>query len=529
MFNFFGSKKEVASPRSEPASRTSRGTLRKIASSVTRMFKAGESDRLTMKWDTVPMTADAVIQRWQRTLLARSREQAANNDHAKAYVRMCRQNIVGPQGVMLQSQVKAAKGKLDKVTNASIESSFGRWGSRENCDVTGEESWRSIQTSSVASWATDGEFMIRFVYGADAGPWGFALQVIDTVRCPVDYDVQRPNRDNMNFIRAGIEYTRFGRPVAYHLTTTTQEEADYVMGGRHYVRIPAEQMVHGYRKDMVGQKRGLPSMATALFRLRNLNGYEDAAIINARIGASKMGFIEFDKESDGPEYDEENPPEVDIEPGTMGILPKGAKLAKWEPQSPGGDLGPMMKHMLRSIASGLGVPYNELAGDLEGVNFSSIRQGTLDSRENWKELQEWLIESLIQPVFTAWFEYSILAGKITNEKGRAIPMRALDMFNEISWQPRRWQWIDPRADVDAAVNSKNNFLASAGQIIRESGRDPQTVWKEQARDMRAQVDEMVAEGFDKEEALELVKLSMGMQPKPPVAEAKKPKEKATDE
>nr|WP_308605909.1 phage portal protein [Massilia sp. DJPM01] len=480
-----------------------------------------------MKWDTAPMSADVVVQRWQRTLLARSREQAANNDHAKAYVRMCRQNIVGPNGVMLQAQVKGPKGKLDKEMNNAIESSFGRWGHRDNCDVTGQESWRSIQTSSVASWATDGEFMIRLVYGPDAGPWGFALQVLDTVRCPVDHDMQRLPVGGTNFVRGGIEYTKYGRPVAYHLTTTTQEEAEYSAGGRHYVVIPAAQMVHGYRKDMVGQKRGLPSMATALFRLRNLNGYEDAAIIKARIGASKMGFMQF-APGTGPDYDEENPPEIDIEPGTMGILPEGATLAQWSPQSPAGDLGPMMKHMLRSIASGLGVPYNELAGDLEGVNFSSIRQGTLDSREHWKELQEWLIEMLVQPVFAAWFQYSILAGKITNTKRRAIPMRDLDMFSEISWQPRRWQWIDPRADVDAAVNSKNNFLASPGQIIRESGRDPQTVWMESARDQRAMVDAYVAEGFTKEEATELVKLGMGMQPKQAVAEAKT-KPKVSDE
>lgn len=501
------------------------GKLRNIARSVTRMFTAGQSDRLTMNWGSTPLTADVVVNRWQRTLVARSREQAANNDHAKAFVRMCRQNIVGPNGVMLQSQVKDAKGKLDKSVNEAIEAEFSLWSHRKNCDITGQESWRSIQTSCAASGATDGEFLVRLVYGADAGPWGFGLQMLDTTRLPVDYDVSRWN-GTTNFIRAGIEYTRFGRPVAYHLTALDEIDSMYTTGGRHYIRVPAGEIIHGFRKEMVGQKRGIPWMATALFRLRNLNGYEDAAIINARIGASKMGFVEF-APGYGPQYDDDNPPEVDIEPGTMGILPEGASLAKWDPQSPGADLGIMTKHMLRSIAAGLGVPYNELAADLEGVNFSSIRQGTLDSREHWKELQEWLIEQLIQPVFEAWLEYTLLTGRIAVRKKPLAPGR-VDPCRDISWQPRRWQWIDPRADVDAAVESKNNFLASPGQIIRESGRDPQTVWTESARDQRAIVDAYVAEGFTKEEALELVKLSMGMQPKPPVP-ADKPQPKASNE
>ena len=61
----------------------------------------------------------------------------------------------------------------------------------------------------------------------------------------------------------------------------------------------------------------------------------------------------------------------------------------------------------------------------------------------------------------------------------------------VSWQPRRWAWIDPRADVQAAVMSKNNLLQSPGQIIREGGRDPSDVWREIAAD----IEEMRAAGI----------------------------------
>jgi lambda family phage portal protein len=141
--------------------------------------------------------------------------------------------------------------------------------------------------------------------------------------------------------------------------------------------------------------------------------------------------------------------------------------------------------MLRGIASGLGVAYNGLANDLEGVNFSSIRQGALDEREHWKDLQEWLIECLHQRVFDRWLRYSLLSGQIVTEQGAALPARSLEKFARISWQPRRWAWIDPRAEVDAAIKSKNSLLIPPGQIIRDQGRDPESTWKEYGRDIAA--------------------------------------------
>ena len=493
---------------------------RQAAQIVQRIFKAGENDRLVAGWSGTPLTADAIIQRHQRVLVARSREQAANNDHAKAFLRMCRQNIVGPSGVMMQAQAKDSGGKLDKEANAAIEAAWSEWGHRDNCDVTGQESWRALQTSAINSAAKDGEFLLRKVYGADAGPWGFSLQIIDPVRLPVDYDVERYNGGN-NFIRHGIEFTRYGRPVAYHLTTTDETGFDYHYGGRNYVRVPADEIIHGFRKDMVGQKRGLPWMATALYAMRHLNGYEEAAIVNARIGASKMGFFKFEPGT-GPQYDEDDQPEIDVEPGTMEFLPEGADLVKWDPQFPSGDFQPFTKHMLRKMASGMGATYADLSGDLEGVNFSSIRQGTLDSREGWKELQEWLVEQLIQPVFEAWLPYSLLAGRI-RVKGRPLNAAKVDRYSAVSWQPRRWDWIDPRADNDANVSAKNNFLKSPSTIIREQGRDPGSVWAEAAADIRAQLDELKSQGISDQDAMDLVKVGFGIQPKPPAPDKPKPK------
>lgn len=470
-----------------------------------RMFDGAKIDRLGAGWGTQPLTADDIINKNQRILVARSREQAANNDYAREFLRLCRTNIVGQKGILLQAKSIDSAGKLDTQANAAIELAFAAWGKKQNCDITGELSWRGIQSACINTAAKDGEFFVRMIWGADAGPWGFSLQMIDPQRCPVDMTEDRLS--NGAFIRQGIEFNRYGRPLAYYFRTLDDSDEYYSFAGRDYVRVPADEIIHGFVKDIVGQRRGLPWMATGLFRMRHLNGMEDAALVNARVGANKMGFIEWE-DGKGPEYDDPEEYYVESEPGEFEILPDGARLKEWNPQYPSGEFASFTKQMLRGISAGFGVAYNNLANDLEGVNYSSIRQGTLNERENWKELQEWLIETLHQSVFDAWLPRALLAGRIT-VKGRSLKPERIDRYSLIEWQPRRWSWVDPQADVKAAETMKNNLLQAPGRIIREMGNDPDAVWKEAASDMRRMSDELVAQGFEKKAADNYVLHSMG--------------------
>ena len=464
-----------------------------------RMYQAGKSDRLTGNWPSMPLPADEVVRRNQRVLVARSREQAANNDYARKFLKLAQRNIIGPRGVQLQAQPRGRDGAIDNDAADAIEAAWRRWGKPGNCDVTGRHSWRAIQNACVLSAAKDGEFFLRKIYGRQAGRWGFALQLIDPQRCPPDFDEVR--RRDGTFIRAGIEFNQFGRPLAYYFTATEEEEADYSYGGRRFVRVPAGEIIHGFTPEMVGQKRGLPWMATALWRMQMLKGFEDAAVVNARTSASKGGFFEW-KDGEGPEYEpDEEELEMQAEPGLFQELPPGLGFKEWNPQYPSGEYAMFVKSALRGVASGMDVAYNTLANDLENVNFSSIRQGALDEREAWKELQEWVIEQLVQPIFDEWLPRQLLAGRIT-QNGRPLDPARLEALSEVVWQPRRWQWIDPRADVKAAIDSKNNMLASPGQLIRDTGRDPDTVWREVAADIEAMrkagiPDEMIAAAMSK--------------------------------
>ncbi|WP_299144107.1 phage portal protein [uncultured Tateyamaria sp.] len=461
---------------------------------ATRSFDAAISDRLTANWTTTPLTADQVIDRHQRVLVARSREESQKNDYLRNFLRLCQQNIVGHRGFALQAQTRLQNGELDRPANEALEAWWKKWQRAENCDVRGRRSFRMQCKSAVRTAAKDGEFMIREIVGRAAGPMGYALQTLDPQRCPVDYNVDR--LPDGRFIKQGIEFSREGRALAYFFLRGDPAATGYTFNGTSLDRVPAGEIIHGFLEDIEGQRRGLPWAATSLWRLHMLGGFEKAALTSARTGASVGGFFEWE-DGYGPEADDEFEDEelyIEAEGGVFQELPQGARMKEFKTQYPSGEFGPFHKAMLRGAGAGMGVAYVSFANDLEGVNFSSIRQGVLDERDHWMDLQEWLIEMLIDRVYRGALAQSLLRGLVAHGGIRLRPEN-LARHENVHWQGRRWAWVDPTKDVQAEIASKNNLLTAPSEIIRRRGGDPTTTWRTFAADIKSMQEEGVPDEF----------------------------------
>ena len=169
--------------------------------------------------------------------------------------------------------------------------------------------------------------------------------------------------------------------------------------------LPPE-MIHLYDPERVDATRDVSQMTPSMLRLKMLSGYEEAAVINARVSACKMGFYETDSGDgyQGDDKDANGNPIQSAEPGQMEKLPPGWKFNSYDPKYPDQQHGPFVEACLRGVAAGLGTSYATLSQDLSSVNFSSIRAGLIEEREEWKEGQVWLIENLFNPVFANWLE-----------------------------------------------------------------------------------------------------------------------------
>lgn len=458
MFNFL---RRRSAPK--PASRLP-------AATAARRFDGAIVDRLTASWLASSAAIDQELRGELDRLRARSRDLFKNNEYGAKFARMVRNNVVGPEGFTLQVRVIDPSGKPDSAANRAVEAAWWRWMRAENCDVTGQRSFVDLVRTAVTSLCRDGELLLRKVKAVGRGEFGFQLQAIDVARLDTTYN--RDAQGGQNAIVMGVELDAFRKPVAYYLWTAA---AGHLSRARE--RVPASEMIHKFIAIEDEQTRGVPWLHAAMRRLNDLNGYREAAVIAARIGASKMGFYTSPDGQPPPNdgTDSEGNFIAQASPGEFGVLPAGYDFKAFDPSYPHDQFDAFCKAALRGIASGIGVSYHGLANDLEGVNFSSIRAGVLDEREEWMAIQNWLIGALLTPVFEEWIEVALLAGVIRLPNGAPLPAAKLDKFRQHVWQGRRWAWVDPKKDIEAAILSIQHRLASPQQIAAQAGRDVEDI------------------------------------------------------
>lgn len=442
-----------------------------------RSYAAAATNRITASWTVSSLTSDAELRTGLRPLRARSRDLAINNDYARKFIWMVIANVVGPNGVGLQLKIKDANGSYDRAAIDLIEEAWAAWSRRGNCDVTGRHSFRGLQRIIVESVARDGEILIRKIWGFDNSS-GYALQILEPDHLDENLNQSLPNG---NAIRLGVETDRWGRPVAYHMLTDHPGDYQYSLNGQRYMRLPASEVIHLFVQDRPTQSRGVPWMHSAMTRLNNLGGYEEAEIVAARSAANHLGIITTPSGNEflGEGTDASGNMIMDTEVGMMVQLPRGADWKEFDPTHPAGNFAPFMKATLRGIASGLLVSYNSLSSDLEGVSYSSIRAGVLEERDMWRLLQNWFIDECLSRIFESWLSWMLTTQTIP------LPVSRFQKYNQPAWQPRGWEWVDPLKDIQASIAAVEAGFDSRSRIVAAAGKDFEEIIEELAAEKAA--------------------------------------------
>ncbi len=436
-----------------------------------RGYTSASQDRLRSSWTTTSLSADAEIYKSLKKLRARSRDLAMNNDYGKRFLHMLKQNVIGPNGIRVESMVTLPRGKFDEAANNKIDAAWEEWGKRGTCTVDGKLSWVGVQQLILGTVATDGDVIIHKVKSWQGNRFRFALELIESDR--LDEELNRKLPDGHE-IRMGVEFDAMRRPVAYWILN--DHPNDYFYGQGHartkYTRIPAGNIIHPFIFDRIGQSRGVPWMATPADRAKMLDGYEEAELVAARTAASKMGFFSDeageDWEGDDPDTaaDPSEPPVMEAEPGSFANIGK-MKFTPWSPEHPVAAFEAFHLAVLRGIASGLNVSAISLSGDLRAVSYSSIRQGALDERDYWKLLQAWAIQNFIAEVRTDWLFSSMMSGAVDLPATGNGPAH----YDKPLWKPRGWEWVDPLKEVMANERAAKNFFKSVQEIVAQNGGD----------------------------------------------------------
>lgn len=465
---------------------------------ATRSYAAAQVNRLTQGWSAVTSSANADIFRSLDVLRARSRGLALNDEYVKHWLRLVRTNVVGPGGFRFQAQVMLSPGVPDRLANQALEQGWTRFCAV--ADVTGRQNFTGMCQTAATTAARDGEILWQFVRGADAGnEFGLAIKALDVNR--IDTNLNRPAGEGVTQIKMGVELNAYGRPIYYWLRV--RNPGDVFNGAEGQIlathqRIPAADIIHAFIVDDPEQVRGVPWSHAAMLRLNNRGAYEEASIIAARTAAEKMGFFvspNGDSSADPLATGEEGGGGgdsrlvIDSEAGGFQVVPEGYDFKAFDPSYPSDMFEPFIKANLRGTASGLGVAYHSLANDLEGVNFSSIRSGTLEERDSWMVIQDWLIASVLERVHPEVITAGLTFGQFVLANGSPLPASGRLRFMPHAFQGRRWEWVDPQRDINADILAMDKGLKSPQSIAAKLGTDLEDVLLEiqQAQAMRKQM------------------------------------------
>jgi lambda family phage portal protein len=434
---------------------------------VARAYSAAQVTRASSDWPASSTTSQGEIYRHLRALRSRSRDMARNNPHMKRFLGMVRRNVVGPGGIKLQVRAKKAN-ELDELLNREVEEKFKEWALPETCSASGKYSWVDAQGMAVSTMARDGEYLCRFIEADN--PFGFSLKFYDVAYLDETYNevLKSGNR-----ILMSVEVDRYDRPVAYYFTTPRYElSAMPYQPVMERVRVPASEVVHSYLPfEDDAQIRGVPWAHAAMYELRILGQFVEAELINSHLSACKMGFMippKNDENAGIPLTDEEeaqSPLISRAEPGAWEELPPGWDIKTFDPQHPGETFDPFTSTVLRYAACGLDVSYFALGGDLTAVNYSSARVGLLDDRDNYRGIQNFLINHFCLRVYRQFLKRGILTGALD------ILPSDFERLKTPDFQPRGWPWVDPLKDIAASESAVNNGFTTRSQVIAEQGGD----------------------------------------------------------
>jgi len=457
--------------------RMKRGIRRWLGVDTRSIFDAANSDRLLADWISMRATADDELRWTLQKMRTRSRDLERNNGIARHFLRALATNVIGPYGFKHSARVRNNNGELATPINRKIADAWDEWCTDPQID--GRVHFSGGSRLWLKTIARDGEILLRKWRGFD-NRFRFALEPIDVDQLDETMNADGNKSGTRNLVHMGVEmHPDTRRPLAYWVWDRPEDVSGLAVQ-RKRLRIVADEIIHLYDPDRIGQSRGPSWLVAAVIPLRHLNGYIESELVAARISAAKMLFFQQRQDSYGsaPSAAGQSGFITEAAPGQFGVVPPGYEIADYSPDHPATAFGAFVKGGMRQVATALGMSYNALGNDLEGVNYSSMRSGLLVERDYWRTIQDWWENRLLRPVYAEWLRMALLSGELV------LDSRDFRKFLAVKFSARGWPWVDPLKDMQAGVVGIQSGLASRTSLLAETGQDFEEIVSELAEEKR---------------------------------------------
>jgi lambda family phage portal protein len=238
-----------------------------------RGYEGAKNSRRTSGWTANGTAANAEISPALSALRNRSRDQVRNNPYARSAIAKLVSRAVGT-GIMARVPDSVKKPWAEFVDGADFEGQLDFYGLQALIGRTVFES---------------GECLVRRIrLSAKGNRVPLQIQVLE----PDYLDTNKFGRtSDGEYTIAGIQIDSVGRRTGYWLYKQHPGENAFLPKSLQSDFVPASEVLHVYEKERPGQLRGVPRLAVALMKLRDLDDYEDAELVRKKIEACFAAFV----------------------------------------------------------------------------------------------------------------------------------------------------------------------------------------------------------------------------------------------
>ncbi len=396
----------------------------------------------------------------RRTLRNRARYEVANNSYARGIVLTLANDTIGT-GPRLQLLGE------DALANRTIEEAFAQWADAVHL----AEKLRTLR-------------MAR----ADSGEGFIVLANNPNLTSPIHLDLRLVEADQVTTPWVpledsggidGILFDRFGNPVTYHILK--QHPGDSIAWGLvagDFDPVPADSVIHYFRMDRPGQRRGIPDITPALPLFAQLRRYTLAVIAAAETAADFAAVLFTDAPAAGEAAEVEPMDVVELERRMATVLPGGWKLGQVQAEQPATGYGEFKHEILNEIARCLNMPFNVAAGNSSGYNYAS---GRLDHQTYYKSIrvdQAHIETAVLDRILAAWLDEAVLVEGLLPAN-----LRTLDA----AIPPHQWFWdgqehVDPAKEATAQATRLQNHTTTLAYEYARQGRDWEAELRQRAKE-----------------------------------------------
>ena len=479
---------------------------------------ANRVSREMATWDANPLPLDALLRFDKDTIDDRARDVTLNDGYAAGVVAIHKDNIVGNQ-FRLNSQPDADVLGVDddawlQEFQLQVEARFNNTAdsTRHWLDASGMNDFTSLIRQAIGMFLVHGEVLAVAEWIDNAKrPYATAIQMISPKRLSNPYNLA----DDEHF-QNGVERDVYGRALAYHIREAhpfdfRQPEKNY-----RWKRVEAEtawgrqQVIHIIEQLLPDQTRGISEMVSVLKQMRMTRRFQDVELQQAVLQATYAASIESDlppqliaeimgANPNAPSFGEAAKSmlssilhhratnNLQLDGARIPVLHPNTKLNLQQLGQPSGVGSSYEQSLLRHVAAGLGVSYEQFSRDYTQTNYSSARASMNETFKFMQSRKKMVADRFATAIYRLWLEEQINLGNIPLPKGKGKMWiyknpEIFDALAKCSWIGAARGQIDEMKETQASILKVKFGLATMEMEAAKYGLDWREVLKQRKRE-----------------------------------------------